>query len=261
MPVDRTRLLSPFTKDSTPSWRCPSCGGGYFTLVENTLSSQWSAETKKYSKHPAFDHDWVDIRFTANLICSNNRCAETAVIAGSGKVDVEPSDDGSSLDYVNYFYPKYFYPSPELIDIPAKCPSEVTEQLQKAFILSWGDPVAAGNQIRIAVEKLLDVRRVRKTVIGKTGRRQRISLHDRIIGLEKSNSQLSQYLQAIKWIGNAGSHNDTLSQEDIYSALDIFEHVLDFLYADDKKNLGTLVRQVNKAKKPLGLAKKASRRR
>ena len=104
--------------------------------------------------------------------------------------------------------------------------------------------------IRAAVERLLDHIKEPKTRLGQAGKRERLSLHTRIVGLARRDKDLSDSLLAVKWLGNAGSHTDELTQDDIFDALDILDVILDDLFVRHRARVKKLVTTINKNKGP-----------
>lgn len=250
MPVNRAIWKEQLTKTYVPNWHCPACAGGYLKHKPEALHFWETRDSRELHKHEAFDHEWVDYKFSTLLICNNDRCQEPVVVSGTGKVDLVQTSDQGDSEYVEFFYPTYVNPSPALIPLSAKYPAEVTSELKRSFVSSWFDFSAAGNHIRAAVERLLDHLKEPKTKIGNTGKRERLSLHVRISGLARRDKDLSEALLAVKWLGNAGSHTDELTQGDVFDALDILESVLDDLFVRHSARLKKLVADINKKKGP-----------
>ena len=250
MPVDRELYSKSITKDGAPNWPCPRCSGGHFRLVPESLRHSWTADTQSASSEDAFEASWVEQRFVSTLKCDNPKCGEVAVVAGTGKVDERPDEHLSQMLYEDVFYPKYFLPSPRLIDIPASCPTEVVEELEQAFVASWGDYASAGNRVRAAVERLLDALRVHRQTVNGKGKRELITLHSRITKIRGKYHAAHDSLLAIKWLGNAGSHSGLLTREAVFDALDIFESVLVGLYSKHPSVIRRLVSSVNARKGP-----------
>jgi hypothetical protein len=161
----------------------------------------------------------------------------------------------TAADYVEFFYPEYVSPSPPLIQIPDDCPVEVVAELKRAFIASWGDFPATVNRIRAAVERLLDFLKEPKTTMNKKGHRERLSLHERIISLGTRDKDLSDSLLAVKWLGNVGSHTDSVSRDDVFDAFDILELVLDELFVKHRERVKKLVTAINRKKGPARVTK------
>lgn len=193
----------------------------------------------------------VETRFVALLRCDNNDCKEVAAVAGIGKVVEVPNWEAQDIDYEDAFTPLYVKPSPPLIQVPADCPDSVKAELKLAADAQWGDAGAAATHLRIAVERLLDARRIPKTKISKKQQRVRLSLHERIEAFEKGRPEQGSALKAAKWLGNAGAHTGELSRDDIFDMFDIIEKVLDDIYGTHAKKLLKLVSAVNKAKGPI----------
>jgi hypothetical protein len=110
------------------------------------------------------------------------------------------------------------------------------QDLQKAFVTSWGDLWAAANHIRSCVEKLLDY----------LGEPKARDLHQRIENYTKQDEQRGTALLAVKWVGNAGSHADNISRDEVYDAFDIIEVVLKDVLSRDYSKVAKAVDAINK---------------
>ncbi|WP_373331448.1 DUF4145 domain-containing protein [Salmonirosea aquatica] len=97
------------------------------------------------------------------------------------------------------------------------------------------------------MEILLTQEKVKRSVI-KNKKRRRLNLHDRIVEYQKKNSQIAEYLLAIKWIGNTGSHVGTLSQTDILDAYELLDFSLRKLYDNNEQTLNKMIKEINKRK-------------
>ncbi|MEN4912709.1 DUF4145 domain-containing protein [Erwinia amylovora] len=102
-------------------------------------------------------------------------------------------------------------------------------------------PGPAANAIRIALEELM-------TALGVPEMR---SLHLRIEALTEQFSEHKAALMAIKWLGNAGSHEqDSVSVFDIDQAYRIIEFVLSKIYAGSTKSIEQLATDLDKRFRP-----------
>ena len=146
----------------------------------------------------------------------------------SDDVEYEESEEES-------FRIEYVSPSPPLIAIPKNCPTTIKEELEKAFVASWGDFWAAANHARSCVEKLLDY----------LDAPEARNLHCRIKNYTKRDPQCGEALLAIKYIGNAGSHADDLARELVYDAFDILEKVLNDVFARDYAPVAKSIEAIN----------------
>jgi len=158
--------------------------------------------------------------------------------------------------YEPEFRPKYVEPCIVFFDLPPKCPESIAKEVQQAFALFWLDAPAAANRVRAAVERLLDHQRVAKKETAK-GKRRQISVHRRIERFQAKRGGVGKALMAVKWIGNEGSHESSLSQLDLLDAFGMLSYALDAVYDDRVKTVSQLATKINKAK---GSRFRASRR-
>ena len=62
-------------------------------------------------------------------------------------------------------------------------------------------------------------------------------------------------MKAVKWLGNSGSHNlsdscGSLTRSDVFDGFDLFQYVLDELYAKSSIRLKKLAKEINRRKGP-----------
>lgn len=251
MTVDRELWKKPFTEDSLPSWICSCCNTGLLEIEKGKFHSVYDGFTERTKSHPAFDSDWVKLRFCGILRCNNKNCLESASISGTGIVleEVRREFIEPELNYVKYFTPEYCFPPPAIFKIPAKTPEDVANEIIQSFSIFFSQPSSAGNKIRTCIEKLLDHQGVKKTTQNGRGKRVRLSLHDRIIEYGHTNSDLSENILAIKWIGNSASHTRGLNIDDIFDAYDLLSHVLTEIYDNRSHHIKRITEKRNKDKK------------
>lgn len=239
------------SKHYTPPWPCPVCAKGTFALVRGSLTFKETVESKRHHG----DEDWHpedDVYvFTAWLKCGNPNCGQETAISGVG--GFEPEDDGEGgMTWDLYFDPRYFFPMPDVIEIPKKCPDEVKKELRGAFALMWADPGAAAGHLRVAVERLMDALGVQKRRRDKSGKLIDLSLHHRIELFQKRDPATGAQLMALKWLGNVGSHEGAVRRGDLLDAFEILEHSLAELIDQRTKKMAALAK---------ALIKKHARRR
>lgn len=240
-----------FYRDNPPEWHCPSCGKSVLNLIDDELRIHESAETEQSRGLDAFDFDWVQYRFTATLRCSNPRCKETIAMAGRGCVDQshirDPSGDWESV-YQDYLTPLFFEPNLKPFSLPENTPEAVNKCLIQAFSLTFANRGVAANQVRVAVEALLDAHGIKSEY----AKGNRISLGSRISEhLTPPLTNLKVKLSAVRWIGNAGSHEiDSISIDDLLDGFSLVESVLAELYPPASRNLDALASAIDQSKKP-----------
>ncbi len=253
--MDRRALKIPFTRENPPDWLCPSCGKGLLRFVENKFQSEERKDSKDAHSHEAWEPEWIEYIYSGLLQCKNDNCGEFVASTGTGTVDidVQMGDDGEPEQiWSDFFRPKYFEPPLRMIDLPEECPRSVSEPLHESFRLFFSSPAAASNNVRIALEALLTDLGV-KRFNTKNGKRIFLNLHSRISLLPAKYSELGELLLAIKWLGNAGSHADSVvTIDDVMDAYELIDHVLQELYTQKAKKAKALAKLINKKKGPKG---------
>jgi Domain of unknown function (DUF4145) len=252
--INRKLWKPPFS--NLPSWPCPSCQSGTLTLKKEAFINLETGVSEKSHDHEAREPDWIDERFVGLLVCQNETCGEIVAIGGRSHIDeyvdfVDHDDyELQEQSWDRAYRPTFMYPAPPVFPIPEKCPEAVADELKKSFSLFWSDTGSCANRLRAAVEALLTDRKIPRTMINKKGKRERISLHARIEIFKQTDTRSAEYLSAIKWIGNAGSHAnvDELSRDDLLSGFDLFEHVVELTYVKREKHLKKLARDINSRK-------------
>lgn len=252
--MDRTVFQLPFTEQHVPKWPCPKCGTGHLGLIPKTLAHKETPESKRDQDHEAWEPDWIRYVFSCVFECTNADCKEVVACCGDGKVDYfeyEDEDHGFAQSSDDRFTPRYFTPSLVLMDIPTKCPPEAEAHLNASFALFFADPGAALNCTRAAVEAVLTNLGIKRFVTV-NGKRRPVNLHQRIQLLPAKYGDLKEMLLAVKWLGNAGSHDgDEPNAGDVRITYDLLEHALSEIYEAKGKKLKAIAKKVNKKKGPL----------
>lgn len=253
--MDRLPYQQSFTVNSVPAWLCPTCRAGHLTLDKKHFLKKETARSQKWHVHPDFEPDWVEHVFSCTFICNNLNCKEPITCSGTGSAaEIEYFDDelGWIRGVADTFTPKYFDPPLLQIDIPDKCPLTVVIHLKKSFALFFADPGASLNCARAAVESLLTNLKVKRFSKSSGKPRRLLSLHQRILALPTKFDSLRDHLLAVKWLGNAGSHDgDTPSASDVQIVYDLLEHVLAEIYEDRSEKLKAIAKKVIKKKGPI----------
>lgn len=241
-------LKSNFTKNDIPDWNCPHCKKGILKIGK--LNSEETEFSKKLHTHIDWEPEWKKYIFSGNLICSN--CGEQVAFLGNGQENLGEFYVEQINDYVLHEYseftPKYFYPTLCLFELNKECPKDIINIINESFALFWNDLPSCANKIRISLELLMDEYRIKKTFINKKGERQNLSLHQRILEFKSRNEDVANYLLAIKWIGNIGSHKGKLGINDILEAYEMLELSLNKLYDNTEKRLKKIAKEINKSK-------------
>jgi hypothetical protein len=185
----------------------------------------------------------MDSRFSALMLCNNPNCAHIVAVIGTVSFDLEHSylpNGGWDTEAVPLFTPMAFWEAPPLIRVRTDYPEDVDGQLKRSFPLYWLDRGACANAIRATVETLLTERGVPETTVNLHGNTVRISLHDRIVKFQATDPAAAALLLAIKLLGNAGSHGDDVTRDDLLDAYEIVDHVIDTIYNTRAAHAATL---------------------
>ena len=70
-------------------------------------------------------------------------------------------------------------------------------------------------------------------------------LHRRIESLSSKHPELSEVLEAVKLIGNIGSHETAVDNEEVLKAYEILEYGLKEIYAPKQSRILKISREVN----------------
>lgn len=252
MPVDRIIFKTSFYKGNPPQWVCPTCGKGILKGDNKNFIRNEIKSSRGSLKHG--DHESVSYVYSCMFMCSNLQCKETVANIGIGSVDMEPvfSEDEeypSGIEYYDSFKPVFFEPSLNVFNIPLKTPEDIKSEIRSSFRLFFANPSASSNHVRIALELMLDFLKIKKFET-KEGKRMFVSLHRRITLLPKKFDEFKEYFYAIKWLGNAGSHNRKISMDDVMDSYDILETILYELFEKRTKSIKNLAKKINFNKGP-----------
>jgi hypothetical protein len=167
-----------------------------------------------------------DGRFSCLFVCGNQACGEA--VAASGRVETGTGETPEEPGYYSVFVPLFFTPALRIVPIPDQCPNDVAAEIETAYQVFSCDLAGAINHLRKSVELILDHLKIpRRQMVQdkKTGRvRRRLrDLNNRIAAFRRKNPKLADRLEAVKWIGNRGSHSNSVEKEDFFDALDLTE--------------------------------------
>jgi Domain of unknown function (DUF4145) len=224
-----------------PAWRCPKCWNGTLAVTKDTEKAESTAESLAARDHDAWEPDWDVERFVMLMHCQNSDCGEVVCVSGERTFELFKTD-WDEYEQLFTYTPKAVVPGIPVFKIPEKCPHEVAEQVLRAFDLLWSDLGACANRLRIAIERLLDDRKINKTNGRSRRARDKLSTHARIDLLAARYPEASDHLMAIKWLGNEGSHQGAVDREDILDAFELMHAVIDEIY------IGTAAKLKKKAK-------------
>lgn len=247
MAVNRDHWKGPFI--AFPPWICPSCKAGSLFLDKKTLHCESTHASRAAQGTDEWEPDWIEERFVGLLRCQNQGCRDIVAIGGRTRFE-ENHDYDEGPQFIQAFEPQFIYPPPHVFQISKKCPSSVADEIRSAFGLLWSDTKSCANRLRSAAEILLTDRKVPTRRLNKNKKYVRIDLHARIEMFKKKDSNSAEYLLAIKWLGNIGSHTslDNLEVDDLLNGFDLFEHVIQHIYEKHEQNLNKIAKSITARK-------------
>jgi hypothetical protein len=248
MTIDRSQWEPTFRSHQPLRWACGSCHASRYQLVEETLLTHESQASKNARVELAWDPDWEEGVFACLLRCPT--CREVSIAAGPYRVveyGVSYRDAPEpEPDYAKDLSVRFFSAPPHIIHPPPKVPKAVTDHLEVSFGLYWQEPEAAANRVRASIENLLTHLRVPQTTRTSQGRRRWLSLHERVERLPESQRENRTLLMAVKWIGNSGSHGDSVTCDDLLDGYQLLDHVFNDLFRKPGVRAQVLARAINR---------------
>jgi hypothetical protein len=220
-----------------PNIYCPTCNS-LLIYDRNSLHQEETSKSQPNSK------DYIT---TSKYSCEN--CNELVIMTGisySENQIIIYDDPHYNKDRILYS-PLFFTPTIPLFNIHHKCPSEVKNEIIRSFALYWNDVDSCVNKLRLSIELLMDSLEIDCSSEEKSKRR--LTLHQRIDLFKKKNRKVGEILEAIKWIGNKGSHANTkLIVNEVITAYELLEHALNELYEPQKDEMHDIAKEINKRK-------------
>lgn len=236
-----------FAKEHFPKYGCPTCGKAELELVD--FSSTENGETKRNRSEDWWEYEWDQHLFRATLECKS--CKETVFCTGDGTVE-EDYDGTEETNFRRYFYvnyqPKFFFPSLKFIEFPTATPKEVQQSINTACAMYHSYPASACNALRIAAEDILTSLGVPEPEAGEFS-----SLGKRSKALPEE-SQERLLLDAIRWLGNDGSHSKTLiTHRDAQDAFEVMDLLIEKAYSDRAMKIQELAQAIREHRGPVRL--------
>jgi hypothetical protein len=244
-----------FTSDNIPQWQCPTCQRGLMALKGKLLNCYESASSKKENAEwlPT-TVPWSKGVFTCILICNNTRCQETVALTGTYEIEefwpIDMFSGNPQLSYTEVYTPLTSVPALHVFNLSEHIPMPVNNAIAESFKIFWLDPSSCANKIRTAIEVILTQQNISKVEVVK-GKKKYLPLHKRIAMFREIYVDEGEKLEAIKWIGNEGSHGDAITKKDLIDAYDLLSHIIHRLYDTEAERLKRLSRDIVASKGPV----------
>lgn len=226
-------LGSWFPSDSWPALPCGDCATGYLQVGKPHEVDV----AERYRDHEGWEPEWIHGHFSVAATCLNHECRSIALLAGKMKVDAAVDERGHWYGEYDTFYElKYCEPALRLMGVPDGTPDDVKGTIEAAAQVIWMSPSSAANRLRSAIEQMLT-----DLAIPKRG-----STHRRIERLGAEKPDVAKVLEAVKWIGNDGSHTSALPLKDVLEGATLLERALVLVYDRSGEELAQLAEQINR---------------
>lgn len=192
---------------------CPTCEKGFMGFSD-PIEYQ-SEKSRSACEHWAAEPEWIEGQFIVAGVCENPECKQPAWMMGKYSVDIakESWPDDQFEEFVSPAYSSYYevqdvYPPLKLMPIPASAPQIVGGGIRRASKILFADPGLAATALRATIELFLTTEGI--SILDSDGKFR--SAHARIKEweeAEESRPQIADLFYAVKWLGNAGTHEDS----------------------------------------------------
>lgn len=221
------KLSNFFDENNWPHIKCPFCKLGQ--LAPDKITSVESVKSKAARAQPDWDPFWIHGIFSALLKCTNcNSEVFAQGLMGVDIIDVDPYENG--MKYSTCYKVKYFSEPLDIMSFPKGCSDEVKSRVNEVSNVLWINPDAATNRLRVAIDELLTALKIPRNQKNKKSQWEKLSTHARIQLLKKKNVDAASLLEAVKWIGNDGSHDKGLSVSDVLDGIQLYNRALNLIY-------------------------------
>jgi len=234
-----------------PTLPCPSCNSVSLAVQKDTLKEIETGSSRAAHAEEYWNPELEESRFCAILKC--RVCGECVAVGGTSGTEEDRfinQEGEEDSNYVSTFRPVVFHPAPPVFAIIRECPPRVKAHLQRAFGLIWSDAGACANALRSGVEALLDHQGVAKFALSSKRKRVALTTHTRVEKFAKKNGDAAAGLMAIKWIGNAGSHETAAApkREDLLEGFELFEQAIEIVFMRKLERFKKLARDISRRK-------------
>lgn len=228
---------------------CPRCRKGALRMDANSFAREEPA----YNKFNDHEGDmFEDGRFKGFLRCNRSLCGEIVVVAGNYTAEYHDDYDHETETPVTHesinYRPLIMCPAPEIIQYPSRLNRDSKTHLVRSFALFWADYAACANKLRIVTEYLLDQLGIPR--VGRKGKEAhvRLDLFDRIELLKEARPGHEDALNALRLVGNVGSHDGVVDFEDLLTCYEAIEDVMSELLESRKQKLAERLKEIHERK-------------
>jgi hypothetical protein len=196
------------------------------------------------------NHEWG--RFKGFLRCDRQFCGEIVVVAGNFTTEYHDDFDHESEEPITHevtsYRPHVMSPAPEIIKYPTRLNKDSKEHLLRSFVLFWVDHASCANRLRIVTEFLLDQLGIARNGPKGSDKNARLDLFDRIELLKLARPGHEDALNALRSVGNVGSHDGVVDFDDLLTCYEAIEDTMLELIDERKAKLAQKIQDINARK-------------
>ncbi|SRR5579885_2467301 len=244
MAIERELWGETFSRNAIPPFLCPNCKKGRLVLDKQSLLIEEPGYSKEQHSHDAWEPDWIRERFVALLRCPMDHCGEVVAMLGHTRLEEIIDEDQNNWVHEQFLHPRCFHPAPPIITVPAETPNEIETEVELAFQLFWSDLGASASRLRTSVELLLDDFKIPREGKNRKAKPYRLSLQDRVVAFKSIDAGYATTLDALRIVGNVGTHEHNLDRETLLDAFEIYEDALSELYGKHKAKIDALRKKI-----------------
>ena len=157
--------------------------------------------------------------------------------------------------YASEYVVEHMTPPPVIMTFAEGTPSDVQEGVTRAARLVFTDPRSSANALRATVERFLTNAGIPgvKPDPNRPGETLFVTAHRRIESwrTQTRNDQVADLFQAVKWIGNEGSHEvSTATVASVLEGVTFVERAFRLLYDTTGADIDAAARAVNARRGP-----------
>lgn len=222
-----------FLENEIPALPCPWCDRGNLRYLNKTLRVEEPEADKIAEQSGEITPLDVRYRFHLFLKCAVSTCGQVVSVHGDAELYENKSWRHDEDRFCYALCPKGMHPAPPLATIPPETPDRVVDELRVAFSLFWVDLGSCANRLRISVERVLDEFGLPEG-----------TLFSRIKEFESADPAHAKTFDALRFVGNVGSHEGAVTRETILDSFEIFQDALAELYAKRSTRIEALRQKI-----------------
>ncbi|MCM2455375.1 DUF4145 domain-containing protein [Rhizobium sp. CG4] len=226
---------------------CPRCRKGTLRMDTKSFQREEPAHARFRDDNESARYDVG--RFKGFLRCSGKLCGEIVVVAGNFTTeyhdDYDYDTDTPITHKVTSYRPHVMSPAPEIIQYPIRLNDDSKEHLLRSFVLFWVDSAACANRLRIVTEYLLDQLKIPRKGPKGDDKNARLDLFDRIELLKAAKPGHEDALNALRSVGNVGSHDGIVDFDDLLTCYEAIEDTMSELIDETKAKLAQRIQDIN----------------